>query len=221
MSVYTPEIYRRFATPLTLNLGPTAEVIDETRKLVEQVKVKTDPLPDIEQKLTDTRTVIEGAVNAAKNELLPKLVALEVQVPAQSKAVNDHTDQALRATADDIVRRLTAATRPGLPVFNRRAWSLLVPLVQAMTLALDKTPTNMYDGPDKNYKDKKWLANDAQLDQLLRALGPELDALEKAPDLQARFKKAFDKFEDGDPDKRLQRLAAMVGLLYEVAAYVK
>jgi hypothetical protein len=249
MAAYIPQIYRRFSTPLTLDLGPSSKVIDETRALSEAIKTRTDVLlPEVSKAINQAKAELGQVIQAAKSETLTRIdercKAVEdkvLQDMPQKLAeklpdVNRHTSEELgklqievltqlkshvSAAANDVVTKLRAAAPPAALVIAPGAWPLLIPLVQAMTLALDQTPEAVYAGKDPLYKGL--LANDVQLDQLRNALPQAgLNALENAPnDLKARFLNAFERFLDADKAKRSQRLAAMVGLLHEVAAFLK
>lgn len=231
---YTPQIYRRFSTPLRLDLGPTATAVQQTAGLVADVKKVTDALPDVSAVVGSAKTQLDQSIQAAKNETLTFVdtrgKATEANVTA---SVNGHTDAALVTTrqgvaadvqaaldkaSDHIVERLKL---PPWPEFREASVVLVRKLIHAMAQAADANPGSVYQGSAKQYA--KWLASDVELDQLAGSLAPaELQRLDGAArDLRQRYQDCFKPIETIEPSARLLRMAQIATVMHEVAAHVK
>ena len=72
MSAYTPEIYRRFATPLTLDLGPTADGVTAIHTITQAIRAQTDQLPQLADAVAEAGQSADQALTVAR-EILERL----------------------------------------------------------------------------------------------------------------------------------------------------
>ena len=127
--------------------------------------------------------------------------------------------QSTIAAADDVVRRLGGLL--SLPTWSvgPRALPLVRLLVQVQTLALDRTPGEIYTGPTKRfiggYKEN------AALDGLRNAAANEAAVLGPPEGgLAQRFQHAFDPFEGVDPADRSKRFVELSNLIRAIGSVV-
>ena len=233
MSVYTPEIYRRFATPLRLDLGPTASTVEATKTVVDQVKSDTAAVSRVD---TRTQAILSqvDAVAARANVLDQRLMdtrvdlgntrqSLEALLRGTDKKVDDASaalKAAIQVAADDVVQRVAAGLPQAAPTVNDRSAPLVRLLIQAQAIALDETPDERFPKNHKQHPD--WLKDDVAILELGLAAAKLDGDLASAPNaLRDRFRRAFEKFSSNSLPERAKRFADMHALVGEVAAFLK
>jgi hypothetical protein len=228
MPAYTPEIYRRLATPVELNLGSTATSVEHTRIVVDQIKQDTDAVASVSTRVDDVVTKVDALANQATTldgrlidtrvdlDNARKVLEAKIQV-AQDKVDNVTTKLqiAISATADNIVQRVIAGVHRPASSVNEKSAPLVRLLIQAQALALDETP----DERDKKFPDR--LKNDISIEKLGEAAEKRDGELAAAHnDLQARFRTAFVPFGSTSLPDRAKRFADMHALISEIAAFL-
>lgn len=246
MSAHTPEIYRRFATPLTLDLGPTADSVAAIHTITQAIRAQTDQLPQLAAAVAEAGRSADQALTAAREEIRQDFVTTRTQgdtaqraivggLTSLGSAINQHTatvvtenrialetalGTALGQATQQILNGLTDLAPSPLHA-SAHAWPLLRVLVQAMTQVLDQTPDEIHSGKDAQHKGR--LKNDVTLEQLRDSIDPaDLNRLDTAPGhLRARFLQAFDRLHTADQNRRAERLDTLHVLMGEVARHLK
>ncbi|MDR7334399.1 hypothetical protein [Roseateles asaccharophilus] len=202
MNRHFPEIYRIAAQPLHLNLGATADTVDEidkaVRQLVQDGKALTAvpaTLTSVERITTTTQQSVLGTqadLNRFAGETKAQLGRLEVLIKAGPSSVGGR----LNADSVPLVRKLT----------------------QAQAVALDETPDDKHTSPPH----KGRLKNDVALEELLAASTTAQAVLaQKAPELHKRFIDAFGPFRGNDLAERGRRYAEMDRLAHDIVDFLK
>jgi hypothetical protein len=228
MPAYTPEIYRRFATPVQLNLGSTATTVDDIKEAVDQIKIDTSAVTGVSTRADQIITKVDAVAGQATNvgtlltdtrvDLDNARKALEAKIQVTQDKVDTATTKlqtAISATAHDIVQRVIAGVHHPASSVNEKSAPLVRLLIQAQALALDETP----DERDKKFPDR--LKNDVSIEKLGEAAEKRAGELAAAHnDLQARFRTAFVPFGSTSLPDRAKRFADMHALISEIAAFL-
>jgi hypothetical protein len=233
MPAYTPEIYRRFATPVQLDLGSTATTVDDIKKAVDQIKIDTSAVTGVSTRADQIVTRVDAVAAQATNvgtlltdtrvDLNNTRQALEAKIEAAENTANDAAialKAAMQTTADDIVRRVIAGVPRTVPTVNDKSAPLVRLLIQAQAVALDETPDERFPQNDKKFPG--WLKNDGTIMRLGSAAANSDGELAGAPNgLQARFRLAFEGFSSNTLPDRAKRFADMHALIGEVTDFLK
>jgi hypothetical protein len=192
---YTPKLYERLATPLSLDLGTTVGALADIRVAVQTgLPTQLQPVADNVSAIKGTVAGLAGALNTVKGELLTKI----------------------DATATSIVSQLQQS-RPPVPQPTSDAFFDSVSLlIQAQAFAFDATPDEVYAGTDKRYGDK--LKDNVGLDALRGPAQQAAAAWPTGSPLRARFTDSFRDFTSGDRAYRSQRYWEMHQLIEDIAA---
>ncbi len=235
INTYTPQLYARLGTAVSLDLGDTATLVAETRSHLgsltedfdtfsvgtrEAVTAINDRLLKVDTNAASAytkATALEGQLATTKDAILADVKAVGTQIAnAQLPSKTDLTN-ALDAAVKSILAGQAPSTPFTLPV---KAVPLVRYLAQVKALALDQTPGEPYAGKETAFKG--WIKEDVALE----GLRPEATRLAEAmlpgspQDLKARYLKAFEKFSDKDPAYRSQRYADAYRLVAEIAAFL-
>lgn len=227
MSQYVPQIYAHLTRPVQIDLGSTAQTVDNIDTAVRQIAVDAQALPPLAGVLNTASNKIDNVqatATAVKDSLIDARVDASNFAAATKQQILDN-QQVLSAkltlVGDDIVKRVLAAQTTVGGQINDKSAPLLRRLTQAKAVALDATPDQVYKGPGSGGKYKGWLKDDVALNQLEQSSAADLAVLANAPDLLARWQQAFARFTSNTLPDRGRRYAEMDRLAHDIVDYLK
>ena len=167
----------------------------------------------IQSQLADAQRLLLDRADVSDKTIAKTLGTLRVDV------VTDMTDL-VKASADDVVKRVLAGQVPVRIEVNDKSAPLVRLLIQAQAVALDETPDDLFPKNDKKFPG--WLKDDGAIVTLGQAAAKHADVLDAAPNnLKARFLLAFEKFSSNTLADRSKRFADMHSLVGEIATFLK
>ena len=210
MEQYTPELYRALLTPVSIDLGSTVGAIADIRTAVQTT---------IPTAVAAAASDIGGQIKlqaAALNGIPQSLTTLTQRIGTPKIDLLNDVKAMITLAASDIVNSVQAV-RPHI-VLEERGAPLVRLLVQAQAVVIDATPSEPYNGTDKQYK--TWSKNDVALHQLLSAALKHSDVLGTGP-IKERLVHAFDRLSEVDDLlSRSKRFDEIHRLIEDIAAYL-
>lgn len=208
-------IHDLLSTRLTLDLGPTADTVKHIDSAVTEIKKQTESICGIADSVGAVSTQVDNVATQShqthklledtKTELLT-----HVNDSAETIATllfgaergNTNIRSLLETSANDVVKRVLKG-RPSTSVqVNEDSAPLVRLLVEAQTVALDKTPNKK--------KDSEAIRNlSAKVAECSKALADE--------DLKNRLNRAFGEFSSDDQPYRSKRFQDLHSLVDEIA----
>lgn len=214
MSLHIPKIYERWATPVQVNLGSTAQTVDEIAVAVKQLALDGKALAQVPAAVNAVSLQVAN-VQAAASDVKAGLTDARIDFNNFAGAAQAQ----LRAAADDIVKRVLDGQQTDVGgLLNEKSAPLVRVLTQAQAVALDATPAEKHTG---NGKYKGWLKNDVALDELLHASVDEQRLLAGHAALLARFQQAFAPFGSTALPDRARRYAEIDHLAHDIVDSLK
>jgi len=195
--------------------GVSAVAADTTTLKQSVVDARTDVATareQIQKQLTEAQRLLLERADTSDKATATTLGTLRADVATDMTGL-------LKASADDVVKRVLAGLPPIRVEVNDKSAPLVRLLIQAQAVALDETPDEVFQTNDK--KSKGQLKDDVAIVALGQAATRHDAVLDAAPhELKTRFRNAFEQFSSNALPDRSKRFDEMHALVAEVAAFL-
>ncbi len=219
INAYTPQLYRSLGTPVTLNLGSTADDITRTRDGVAALpKIVGDAVKPISESLDKMNGELTGTVNNAVTKLdNAQTASINAARDALKEQASEHLEKVLTAIADIPAPAPVPVPVPAPVVvaITEHSAPLVRPLTQVLTLGIDAAPGQ----PDKQAK-PEWGENVTLAKLLATTEADARQRLDGRPELLERYLKAFARFKTPEAAERHHRYAEVYALIPEITAHL-